>query len=171
MRILIAICLLCTLIGAVTGCARDPVGQMPADLPNVFTKPQAQAKAATSTAAQSAELAPVVLTATGAGLVAIGAGVYLKDPHLVAAGAATSGGALALQRFLPWIPWLLAGAMAYLALRYAIKHHLCDKLLKSVRVTADKDRAKLVQVAAQVSDVSKGATFDSIAKDLDAHLQ
>lgn len=124
----------------------------------------APAKAATSTSAQSAEIAPVIVGAVATGCAAVGVGIALKDPHLIAAGAGTAVGALALQRFLPWIPWLLAAAMAYLALRYAIKHHLGAKLWA-------KDRAKLVQVAAQVSDVSRGATFDSIAADLTAHLK
>ena len=93
----------------------------------------------------------------------MGVGVLLKDPHLAVAGGATAVGALALQRFLPWIPWLIAAAMAYLAIRYAIKHHIGAKLWA-------KDRAKLVQVADQVSDISKGATFQSISDDLAKHL-
>lgn len=88
------------------------------------------AKAATSTAAQSAEIAPVVVAAVATGCAAIGIGVALKEPHLATAGAATAGGALALQRCLPWIPWLIAAGAAYMAIRYAIKHHLVAKIGK-----------------------------------------
>ena len=127
------------------------------------------AQAASSTAAQSAEIAPVVLTATGAGIAAIGVGVALKDPHLVAAGVATSVGALALQRFLVWIPWLIAAAAVYMAIRYAIKH----KLLANVWA---KDRAKLEEVRtiatnAVATVTPHAATLAGIADDLTAHLK
>lgn len=126
------------------------------------------AKAATSTAAQSAEIAPLILTATGVGIAAAGAGVYLKSEPLVTSGIAVSVGALTLQRFLPWIPWLIATGMAYLAIRYAIKHHL-------LLGPATKDRAKLKQVANTVAiaavDGTKAPTFASLADDLAEHLK
>lgn len=159
MRTLIAICLAFTLIGAVAGCTHRnsaPILEQPS------------AKAATSTAAQSAEIAPLILTATGVGIAAAGAGVYLKSEPLITSGVAVSVGALTLQRFLPWIPWLIATGMAYLAIRYAIKHHL-------LLGPATKDRAKLKQVANTVAiaavDGTKAPTFASLADDLAEHLK
>lgn len=76
---------------------------------------QPPAQAATSTAAQSEEIAPLVVTATGAGIVAAGAGVYLKSGPLVASGATVAVSALTLQRFLPYIPWVIVAGLVGLA--------------------------------------------------------
>lgn len=158
-RIFIAICMGYTLGYGLVACAhRDPAPILE----------QPPAKAATSTAAQSAEIAPLILTATGAGIAAAGAGVYLKSEPLATSGVAVSVGALALQRFLPWIPWLIAAGMAYLAIRYAVKHHL-------LLGPATKDRAKLKQIANTVSiaavDGTKAPTFAALADDLAEHLK
>lgn len=147
-----SVAILLALLFVLASCARtQPVVSVPAS-------------AATSTGAQSAEIAPVVVGAVATGCAAVGVGIALKSPHLVAAGAGTAVGALALQRFLPWIPWLIAAALAYLAILYAVKHGALGKI-------AAKDRAKIQQVYAQVVNPARGATFDSIATDLAQHLK
>ncbi len=110
----------------------------------------------------------MIVTATGAGLVAVGAGVYLKSEPLATSGATVAVGALSLQRFLPWIPWIIAGGLAYLAIRYAVKHHVGQKLWA-------KDRCKLQHVANKVAiaamDPAKAPDFVALADDLAEHLK
>lgn len=164
------IAILMSLLVITVGCSHRPAPVIPIEQ-------TAPAKAATSTNAQSAEIAPLVVTAVAAGTATAAACIGLGISGILPSKPATAGavaggtlavGALTLQRFLPYIPWLIVAGLVC-GLGWLALHN------RKIKALWKKDRAKLQQVANTVAiaatDGTKAPTFAALADDLAKHLQ
>lgn len=140
-RIFIAFCMAYTLGYGLIACSHRPAPVIPIEQ-------TAPAKAATSTSAQSAEIAPLVIkgvalggiVAATAGAIAIAGPAPLKPAATTAAiaGSILVVGSLTIQRSLPYIPWLIVAGLLIGVWFLLHRSGKSKAILSSVLTTLDR---------------------------------